>query len=99
MTTVLIQIEAAQLNADNADRTIKRLVKELKEERAMNDRRLCVVGIAIFSTAVLCCMWVTAVWALFIAKAPGHLVAGALFSVMAVGATLALIGFVKAVVL
>jgi hypothetical protein len=38
-----------------------------------------------------------AIWALFIAKAPGHLVAGALFGVMAIGATLALVGFVKAV--
>jgi hypothetical protein len=61
--------------------------------------RLCVVGIAIFAAACLCCVWVVAVWALFVAKAPYHVVAGILFSVMAVGATLALIGFVKAVVL
>lgn len=61
--------------------------------------RLCAVGAAIYGAAVLCCIWVIAFWAVFVARAPGHLVAGILFSVMAVGATLALIGFVKAVVL
>jgi hypothetical protein len=61
--------------------------------------RLCLVGIAIYGAAVLCCIWVIAFWAVFVAKAPYHLIAGILFSVMAVGATLALVGFVKAVVL